>query len=100
MRYDKLVRDRIPDIIEAKGGKCLTHIAGDAEYRTKLYEKLCEETEELIRDQTIGEVVDVLEVLDAIVSLEGFSAEEVATVKRRKLEDRGGFEKRIILEES
>ncbi|MEI7749410.1 MAG: nucleoside triphosphate pyrophosphohydrolase [Candidatus Moraniibacteriota bacterium] len=100
MICDKLVRDRIPEIIGAKGEACAFHIGNDGEYVTKLYEKLREETEELIRDRNIGEVADVLEVIDAIVSYEGFSREEVEAIQSKKREECGGFGGRIILEES
>lgn len=100
MKYDKLVRDRIPELIGAKGEECLFHIAEEEEYAEKLYEKLREETEELIADRSIGEVADVLEVIDAIIAKEGFSRDEVDSVKSRKREERGGFGGRIILEES
>ena len=100
MRYDKLVRDHIPDIIRAKGESCAAHIADDAEYEAKLFDKLREEAEELIRDKSIGEIADVLEVIDAITELKGFPKEEIEAVKQKKFEERGGFAGRIILEES
>lgn len=100
MRYDKLVRDRVPDIIMAKGESCTTHIADEAEYETQLFEKLREETEELVRDRSIGEIADVLEMIDAIAALKKFSQEEIDAVKQKKLEERGGFSGRIVLEES
>lgn len=100
MRYDKLVRDRIPELIREKNQSCSFHVATDEEYRKKLYEKLHEEAEELVADRNAGEVADILEVLDAIMALEGISPEEVSVVKQEKHERRGGFESRIILEES
>lgn len=100
MRYDKLVRDRIPDIIREKGGSSVTHIADEAEYRAKLKEKLREEVEEYLKDEAIGEIADILEVIEAICINKGFSREAVREAKERKAEERGRFERRIILEES
>ena len=100
MRYDKLVRDHIPDIIMAKGESCTTHIADEAEYEAKLFEKLREEAEELVRDKSVGEIADVLEVIDAIAAFKGFSKKEIGTIKQKKFEERGGFSGRVILEES
>jgi predicted house-cleaning noncanonical NTP pyrophosphatase (MazG superfamily) len=100
MKYDKLIRDRIPEIIEAKGEACVYHVASDDEYRRKLYEKLGEETSELATARDANEIADVLEVVDAIVELEGFSRDEVERVKREKFEKRGGFSRRFILDES
>jgi len=101
MKYNKLVRDNIIQIIQSKGQTASFHIAGtDEEYWMKLKEKLLEEVNELLQDESMGEVADVLEVLEAMCAYKGFSKLEVEEVKNKKLEERGGFEKRIILEES
>lgn len=101
MKYNKLVRDNIIKIIESKGQTASFHIAKtDEEYWLKLREKLLEEVSELLQDESIGEVADVLEVVDAMCMYKGFSKEDVEVVKKRKKDERGGFEKRIILEES
>lgn len=100
MQYNKLVRDKIPDIIGARGERCVTHIASKTDYEKKLFEKLQEEVAELINDKNVNEIADVLEVIDAIAVLKGFSREEIEETKQKKFAERGGFEKRIILEES
>lgn len=78
----------------------MAHVADDAEYEDKLFAKLREETEELIRDKSIGEIADLLEVIDTIAILKGFSKADIESVKKRKFKERGGFSERIILEES
>lgn len=98
--YNKLVRDKIPEIIAAEGRTAKLHVADEAEYRQKLKDKLREECDELIAGMDTGEVADVLEVLDALCDLNGWTMEEVQAVKAQKKEKRGGFSKRIILEES
>jgi predicted house-cleaning noncanonical NTP pyrophosphatase (MazG superfamily) len=98
MRYDKLVRDNIPDRIRAKGEAVTFHVADAAEYCEKLREKLREEVEELLKDENAGEFADVLEVLDAYAANLGITAQEIAEEKAKKAEERGTFEKRIILE--
>ncbi len=100
MQYHKLVRDRIPEIIKDKGEVAVIHIANDAEYGVKLREKLQEEVNEYLKDENIGEIADILEVLDAIAEHKGFSQDEIMATKQKKAESRGRFKQRIILDES
>ena len=100
MKYNKLVRDNIPDIIRKKGGVPKTHIAGEAEYWEKLKEKLSEEVAEFQKDENEEELADVLEVIDAIIAHKQFQHEHIMLLKHAKLEERGGFKEKIILEES
>jgi predicted house-cleaning noncanonical NTP pyrophosphatase (MazG superfamily) len=100
MKYDKLVRDKIPDIIKSKGEEVKFRIAAEAEYWNKLKEKLDEEVKEFIESESIEEIADILEVIDAINSFKNFNTEELQKIKKEKFNKRGGFNKRIILEES
>lgn len=100
MKYNKLVRDKIIEIIEGKGEKAVFHIADKEEYWQKLKEKLREEVGEFAQDSSIGEIADILEVIDAICAYKNFDKAELEKVKNKKAEERGRFEKRIILDES
>ena len=100
MIYNKLIRDKIPEIIAAKGQTSKTHIANDEEYWSKLKEKLTEEVAEFAKDESIDELADVMEVIAAIQSHKKFTSEAVEAIRMKKHEERGGFDKRIILEES
>ncbi|MBI4036482.1 nucleoside triphosphate pyrophosphohydrolase [Candidatus Daviesbacteria bacterium] len=99
MKYNKLVRDKIPEIIKADGQTPITHIANNEEYRKKLLEKLQEEVEEFLKEQNPEELADMLEVIDAICKLKNINPTKLQKIKQQKAIDRGEFKKRIILEE-
>ena len=100
MKYNKLVRDKIPEYIRKKGGNPVTHIADEAEYWQKLKGKLIEEIEEFRKDENIEELADILEVLDAIAEHKGFDIKEIQSVKEKKAIEKGKFKNKIILDES
>jgi predicted house-cleaning noncanonical NTP pyrophosphatase (MazG superfamily) len=96
--YNKLVRDHIPEIIEADGKKCVTHILSDDEYIRYLEEKLNEEVAEYQSDKNLEEMADVLEVLQALCVARGFSLDELENIRTEKAAKRGGFSEKIFLE--
>ncbi|MBI2474496.1 MAG: nucleoside triphosphate pyrophosphohydrolase [Candidatus Taylorbacteria bacterium] len=100
MKYNKLVRDNIPEIISAKGGKVVAHIAEETEYWEKLNEKLLEEVKEFLKEPSVEEMADIQEVLEAIADFKQFTKAEITEAKKQKADKRGRFEKRIILDES
>ena len=98
IRHNKLVRDKIPEIIEKAGKKCITHQLSDAEYLFALENKLNEEVAEYQKDKNIEELADVLEVVRSICLAKGYSLDELESVRAQKADGRGGFEGRIFLE--
>ena len=97
--YYKLVRDRIPEIIEQAGQKCVCSVLSDDEYLKMLDGKLNEELAEYQESKSMEELADLLEVVRAVALARGSSPEEVEEIRRQKAEKRGGFEKKILLEE-
>lgn len=95
--YNKLVRDKIPEIIEASGKTCQTEILSDEEYLQMLDKKLDEELAEYHQGQNIEELADLLEVLYATAKVRGYSIEELEQVRIKKQKARGGFDKKILL---
>ena len=96
--YNKLVRDKIPEIIEQAGQACACSVFTSVA-PVMLDEKLNEELAEYQEDKSIEELADLLEVVRAVARARGSSIEEVEDIRRHKAEKRGGFEKRILLEE-
>lgn len=99
-RYNKLVRDNIPEIIKKNGGIPVTHIADEKEYWEKLKEKLAEEVAEFQKDENVTELADILEIIDAICDYKKLGKNEIRNTQAQRATERGKFEKRIILEES
>lgn len=98
--YNKLVRDKIPEIIEADGRKCKTEILSEEAYLKMVDAKLDEELAEYHKDQNIEELADLLEVIYAAAQARGYSVEELERVRIAKVEKRGAFQKRILLKET
>ena len=97
--YNKLVRDRIPEIIESSGKTCSTEILSPEEYLRMLDAKLDEELAEYHKDQNIEELADLLEVIHAAAIARGYTLEDLEQIRAEKAGKRGGFEKRILLKE-
>lgn len=98
-KYDKLIRDKIPQIIEAQGKTCVTEILSQEEYLQKLDEKLCEELAEYQQSKELEELADLLEVMEAVAIARGYTWEELLAVRDQKREARGGFQNRLCLKE-
>ena len=95
--YNKLVRDLIPEIIEASGNKCRTRVLSDEEYLEMLDAKLDEELTEYHTDQNLEELADLLELIHAAAIARGYTIDELETARAEKAKERGGFEKKILL---
>ncbi len=98
MNYDKLVRDKIPQIIEDTGKDYTIHTADDEEYVSKLYAKVLEELDEFKENPSAEEMADIFEVLEGLINFYELDREEIESVRKAKREKRGGFEDRVILE--
>lgn len=102
MSYNKLVRDKIPEIIKSKGEVPITRILSEVEYKEELEKKLYEEYQEVIDSNCsnrIEELADMLEVISYLAKLEGESLDTVIKKAREKKLERGGFDKKIYLED-
>ena len=98
--YNKLVRDKIPNIIKAEGRKIKTRTLNNQEYRNELNKKLQEEVKEYLDDNNVEELADIVEVVYGILSSMDISIEEFENIRNSKVEKRGAFFDKVFLEES
>lgn len=99
--YNKLVRDKIPEIIEEKNETPVTRILDDDEYKFELEKKLYEEYKEVIEssgEDRLFELADMIEVIKSLALLSGKTLEDIIELANGKRNKRGGFEKKIFLE--
>ena len=99
--YNKLVRDKIPEIIEGKNETPVTRILKDDEYKLELEKKLYEEYKEVIEssgEDRLFELADMVEVIKSLALLSGKTLEDIIELANGKRNKRGGFEKKIFLE--
>lgn len=99
--YNKLVRDRIPEVIAGAGKKSSTKILDNEEYIKELKKKSFEELEEYVQAATdveaIEELADILEILHALAEVHGSTMGDVEEIRKRKAEKRGGFRDKVFL---
>ena len=98
MSYKKLVRDKIPEIIEARGAKPITRIMDDKEHLEELVKKLSEEFEEFKEALSVEELADIQEVIHALADAIGADKAKLEKVRAAKAQERGGFKNKIYLE--
>ena len=99
IKYSKLVRDRIPEIIKASGKTCVTELLSDDEYLRMIDAKLDEELAEYHKEQNVEELADLLEVIYAAAKARGYTLEQLEAIRAEKASKRGTFEKKILLKE-
>ena len=98
-KYNKLVRDKIPEEINSEPGrKCKYRILNDTEYLKELNKKVLEEANEFIEENSIEELGDLMEVINAIMKLKGYNMKDIERVMKAKEEKKGAFNNKIFLE--
>ena len=95
--FNKLVRDRIPEIIEEQGYECDCRILNNDEFSVLLEHKLDEEVQEFHHDQSLEELADILEVVISLCENKGYTKEELINTYLKKQKEKGGFSRKIYL---
>jgi len=96
--YNKLVRDKIEEIMISNGAKPITRILSDEEYQKELDKKLLEEVKEYLESGEIEELADIEEVILAILNTKGQKKENLEEIRKNKVLKRGAFKKKLFLE--
>lgn len=96
--YNKLVRDRIPEIILSSSRKPITSVLDKDNYKKELDKKLQEELQEYLKDDNVEELADLVEVVYAILDFKNVSIQEFEKIRNEKVTQRGAFKDRIFLE--
>ena len=99
IKYDKLVRDRIPEIIRNNGKHAIVEKLGSNAYKKYLDDKLGEELQEYLASDSIDELADLVEVIYAILKYKGIELIDFENIREKKAEERGAFDERILLKE-
>lgn len=94
---EKLVRDRIPELIKSEGREPAVRVADEKEFHVLLQKKLVEEAGDLTKKPTVEELSDVLEVVMALAGEMGITWEELQEASNRKRDEKGGFASRVVL---
>lgn len=101
VRYNKLVRDRIPEVIKKNGAECEFVNLKSKEFGRELLKKAGEEADGLMnaknRQELISELADVVDVLEEIKKIKKITAEEITLARKKNFEQKGGFRKKIFL---
>ena len=97
--YNKLIRDKIPHIIEQSGKQAILEAVSGEEYLKLLNAKLGEELQEYIDSECVEELADLVEVVYAILEHKDVSLEGFEVIRKRKVEERGAFKKKLLLKE-
>lgn len=97
IKYDKAIRDRIPEVIQADGKECFVEQVSAEEFLRRLITKLGEEAAECQATPGLEELADIVEVVRAVVGYLGHTWADLEQVRLVKVGERGAFEKRLVL---
>ena len=97
MKYNKAIRDKIPEIIQKDGHSCNVKTLSDEQFLEHLEKKISEEVAEYQNDKNPEELADILEVIYRVAQLRGVSKEELEKIRIEKNSKRGSFDKNLFL---
>ena len=96
-KYNKVIRDKIPEIIAESGKKYNLKQIDDASFLAEIEKKLIEEVDEYAESKDVEELADLLEVIYRISELRGVNSDELDEIRKDKAEKRGRFANNLFL---
>ena len=101
--YNKLIRDKIPEIIEKDGVSYKTRVLKQGEYKRELLKKIVEESQEVLetngnKKELVKEIGDVQEIITYLIKVFNLDKKEIEKIRKKRKKSRGGFDKKIFLE--
>ena len=99
IKYDKLIRDKIPEVIRKNGNEAVVEILDDERFKKYLDNKLAEEMNEYLESGSVEELADLVEVVYALLEYNNVSLEQFEKIRNDKTQARGAFKKRLLLKE-
>ena len=101
--FNKLIRDKIPEIIKKNGSNSKTRILDNEEFKKELLKKIVEESQEVLetngdKKELTKEISDVLEVINYLTDVFELDRQEIEKIRKERKDSRGGFDKKIFLE--
>ncbi|MBU1036881.1 nucleoside triphosphate pyrophosphohydrolase [Patescibacteria group bacterium] len=102
-KYNKLIRDKIPEIIEKNGLKSKVKILNNEKYKKELLKKIVEEAKEVLATKgdkkgLTKEIGDVLEIINYLIKVFTLDKKEIERIRQQRKKSRGGFDKKLFLE--
>lgn len=100
-KYDKLVRDKIPEKIKKSGGKVSQKMLGINNYIFELKKKFIEESEELMStkntNDALSEMADIQELIDNLLGALNYKSQDLKKIQKEKIKKNGSFKDRIYI---
>jgi len=97
IEYNKVIRDRIPEIIRENGNDCEVKILTDEDFLIELEKKIGEELVEYLESREVMELADMIEVIYRVAELKGYSVDSLDNMRREKAQKRGAFNENLFL---
>jgi predicted house-cleaning noncanonical NTP pyrophosphatase (MazG superfamily) len=96
--YNRLVRDRIPEIIESMGNIAVWQTLDDASFGQALLDTVARSSLQFAETESLESLADLMESIDAWLEIRGLSVDEVMRARAERVKRCGAYDERRFLE--